>query len=89
MLNTRSARIPFSLEAPQRGGGIMKTSRLTRILALPLAAALLAVSGPVSAQFDDKPTVLEWEFDVFLDDKPIGGHEFRLVHEGTDPDDGD
>jgi len=60
----------------------MNVMRFIRTLAFPMAGALLAVCGPLSAQFDDKPTVLEWEFAVYLDDKPIGGHDFRLVHEG-------
>jgi hypothetical protein len=60
----------------------VSASKLTWSTAFPLAVVLLAVCGSLSAQFDDKPTVLEWEFDVYLDDKPIGEHDFRLVHEG-------
>lgn len=43
---------------------------------------ILANVGLLHGQTGDKVTVLEWEFEVYLDDKPIGEHEFRLIHEG-------
>lgn len=52
------------------------------LTAFGLLLALSCVPGLLLAQDDGKVAVLEWEFDVYLDDKPIGEHDFRLVHEG-------
>jgi hypothetical protein len=60
----------------------MNTSRLIGRTAFSLAFALAVLTSSLFAQSEDKPTVLEWEFSVYLDDKPIGEHDFRLVHEG-------
>lgn len=47
---------------------------LTSSLALVLASGLNAAVEPV---LDEQQSAI-WEFDVYLDDKPIGSHHFRL-----------
>jgi len=52
-------------------------------LFLSLIAGLPSISAPLAAQPDNYVGASEWAFEVFLDDKPIGSHEFRLVREGS------
>jgi hypothetical protein len=49
---------------------------------MTLRTALLCIAfvAPVAAAGAE---VREWRFDVFLDDAPIGQHEFRLIETGT------
>lgn len=59
---------------------------LSRTLMKPVAALamlVLALSLPVAAA-EDSSRIDSWSFRVFLDDKPIGSHDFELARLGDE-----
>lgn len=54
-------------------------NHLALVLYLLIAGALLADTATAG---ETRPDLLEWKFEVRLDDRPIGHHEFRVERNG-------
>ena len=53
------------------------------ILVLSLALAGVAAMADSATPAEPRAQLREWQFDVYLDDKPIGTHEFRVTDTGA------